>query len=123
VHLLNPEHVQYPPFNQALAVFAYRVADSFDLGFVCSVGNPDIKTELFAALQANHARTVMNDSANNGPADCATNKDWHIGFGDDCIRQAQQQSESEADKPPEPGWQLYQCNHYPDTEPATKRRN
>ena len=44
--------MQVGAFNDALAAFAYRVADFFNLGFVCSLWNPEIKTELLAGLQA-----------------------------------------------------------------------
>jgi hypothetical protein len=44
--------VHFPFLNDALAAFAYRVADSFDLGFVGAVWNSEIKTDLPAGLQA-----------------------------------------------------------------------
>jgi hypothetical protein len=52
VYFPNPQRAQLSFFKDALAAFAYRDADSFNLGFVGSVWNPKIKDELPPHLQA-----------------------------------------------------------------------
>jgi hypothetical protein len=60
----------------------------------------------------------VNQPTNNQPADTAKDKNRNILVRNDGVRQADKQTEQEADKPARPSWQLNAPDDKPNGEAA-----
>jgi hypothetical protein len=63
----------------------------------------------------------MGQAADDYTANRSNNKNWSIGFGDNCIWQTNEQTESDSDKPTGPRRQLDEGNYQSNSKPTTKR--
>src|SRR4029453_11415882 len=64
---------------------------------------------------------TVGQAADDYTANRSNNKNWSIGFRDDCTWQTNEQTERGSDKPAGPRRQLDERDYQPDSKPTKKR--